>query len=388
MRLPSNTFGRTRRLAQAIVSERVFLLGKAWPRPYGAKAPTWGIVQRTAPPDCAPTAGTDVRPMSREGAGMTVSRILRYAHVCASLGVSALTVANAQGQSAGTSPDPRVGLSGGHWVDAATAISNLTLDAHRDRPEGFINPANLGDFGFINSDLAFNGNFVFQGNFHGIQISDVSNPSAPTLRDTIVCPGGQGDPSIYGHLLFMSVETLNGRLDCGTHGVPDTSSPARFRGVRIFDISDIDHPKQVADVQTCRGSHTHTLVPDPKDPGVVYVYVQGTAGVRPASELAGCSALRPEQDANTSLFRIEIIRVALAHPEEARIVNGPRIFASDGRINGLAAATADSLHNQRDPMYHATSETNMCHDITVYPAIGLAAGACSGNGILLDTETR
>jgi hypothetical protein len=314
---------------------------------------------------------------------MTLRRIMQYALLSAVVGGGA-AAADAQTQPVGASPDPRVGLPGGHWVDAAMAISNLTLVAHHDRPEGFINPANLGDFAFINSDLAFSGHFVFQGNFHGIQIWDVSNPRAPTLRDTIVCPGGQGDPSVYDHLLFVSVETLNGRADCGMHGVADTSSPARFRGVRIFDISDIDHPQQVADVQTCRGSHTHTLLPDPKDPGVVYVYVQGTAGVRPAGELAGCSALRPEQDPNTSLFRIEIIRVPLAHPEEAKIVNGPRIFAVAGKINGLAAATTDPVHNPHDPMYHVTSETNMCHDITVYPAIGLAAGACSGNGILLD----
>jgi hypothetical protein len=315
---------------------------------------------------------------------MMMHWMMRFTLTCAALVGTAVPGVRVRAQSPNTSPDPRVGLPGGHRVDAEMAISNLTLDAHRDRPAGFINPANLGDFGFINSDLAFSGNFVFQGNFHGLQIWDVSNPSAPTLRDTIVCPGGQGDPSVYGHLLFMSVEMLNGRVDCGTQGVRDTSSPARFRGVRIFDISDIDHPKQVADVQTCRGSHTHTLLPDPKDPGIVYVYVQGTASVRPASELAGCSGLRPEQDPNTSLFRIEIIRVPVAHPEEAKIVNGPRIFASEGKINGLAAETVDSLHNRRDPMYHVTSETNMCHDITVYPAIGLAAGACSGNGLLLD----
>ncbi len=290
----------------------------------------------------------------------------------------------AQAQTAAVTDDPRVGLAGGHWVEAGDAIENLVVDAHRERPAGFINPANLGDFAFINSDLAFQGHFVFQGNFHGIQIWDVADPHAPTLRTTIVCPGGQGDPSVYGHLLFVSVEMINGRVDCGTQGVRDSVSPARFRGVRIFDVSDIDHPRQVAAVQTCRGSHTHTLLPDPTDRGIVYVYVQGTAPVRPAAELAGCSGLPPEQDSNTSLFRIEIIRVPVAHPEEAAIVSTPRVFANAGVLNGLAKERGDSAHARTDPMYHAGGETNQCHDITVYPAMGLAAGACSGNGIVLD----
>lgn len=305
-------------------------------------------------------------------------------------------VATAQTVNAIDSTDPRVGLSGGHWVEAAEAISNLVLDSHTPRPPGFVmtsglrlpngsNYAGLGaQIAFGNSDLAFIGHYAFQGNFRGIQIWDVSDAMHPTLRSSIACPGGQADPSVYGHLLFVSVEETSARVDCGAQGVTDTVSAERFRGVRIFDVSDLDHPKQVADVQTCRGSHTNTVVPDPKDPGVVYVYVQGTAGVRPAAELAGCSGLRPEQDPNTSLFRIEIIRVPLAHPEEAMIINAPRLFANGGAINGLAKATVDSAHTRRDPMYHATSETNMCHDITVYPAIGLAAGACSGNGILLD----
>jgi hypothetical protein len=278
----------------------------------------------------------------------------------------------------GNSSDPRVGLPGGHWVEAGSAISNLELVAHRDRPKGFSNPGDPGDFDYANSDFAFSGNYVFQGNFHGVQIWDVKDARNPTLTTTIVCPGGQGDPSVYGNLMFMSVEATNGRVDCGTQGVKDTASPERFRGVRIWDISDIMHPKQIATVQTCRGSHTHTLVPDPVDKNILYVYVQGTAPVRPASELAGCSSARPEQDPNTSLFRIEIIRVALNAPQDAKVIASPRIFATAGVINGLAK-NRDSA-----PGVQAANETNQCHDITVYPALGLAAGACSGNGILLD----
>lgn len=276
--------------------------------------------------------------------------------------------------------DPRVGLAGGGWHDGASTIRNLEMVGHAPKPNAMLNPRNLGDFAFLNSDLAFAGNTVFQGNFNGFMIWDFSNMSSPKLRTTVVCPGGQGDPSIYGHLLFVSVEETRARVDCGAQAAKDSVSPDRFRGVRIFDITDLDHPKQIAAVQTCRGSHTHTLLPDPKDPGVLYIYVQGTAPVRPAAELAGCSGAAPEKDTNTSLFRIDIIRVPLAHPEEAKVVSSPRVFANlkTGEIAGLEKGGAHG------PGTQTTSTTDQCHDITVYPAIGLAAGACSGNGILLD----
>jgi hypothetical protein len=275
-------------------------------------------------------------------------------------------------------PDPRVTLRPG-YLDAGQAAWNLELVANRPRPERFFDPQEPGSFSFANSDLAFSGNYLFQGGYNGIQIWDISNPTDPRLRSFIVCPGGQGDPSVYRNLLFMSVEETRGRLDCGPQGVTDTVSSERLRGVRIFDISDIDRPKQVAAVQTCRGSHTHTLVSHPGDQANIYVYVQGTSGPRPGAELAGCSALRPEHDPKTSLFRIEVIRVPLAAPQNARIVNMPRIFAdASGNIAGLWKGGAHGEGTQ------TTAETNMCHDITAYAAIGLAAGACSGNGILLD----
>ncbi|MCR4341723.1 MAG: hypothetical protein NUW01_17745 [Gemmatimonadaceae bacterium] len=282
------------------------------------------------------------------------------------------------GDAAGQAADPRVGLAGGHWVPADEAIRNLERVSFTSRPARFFNPSNPIDFGFANTDLAFDGNRVFLGNYSGIQIWDISNPATPTLAAGIVCPGGQADVSVYNNLMFVSVEETRGRLDCGTQGVRDTVSNERFRGVRIFDISNLAEPKQVATVQTCRGSHTHTLVPDPKDAGVVYVYVQGTSSVRPASELAGC--VRSPDDTATALFRIEIIRVPLNAPQEARIVSMPRIFAdpATGRIAGLWPGGQHGEGTQR------TSQTNQCHDITVYPAIGLAAGACSGNGIILD----
>jgi hypothetical protein len=280
--------------------------------------------------------------------------------------------------SASAQADPRVGLGAG-VTDAREAAGHLVLVAHRSKPAGFSNPANVGDFAFANSDLAFSGNYLFQGGYHGIQVWDISLASGPTLRTTIVCPGGQGDPSVYKNLLFMSVEQTSARLDCGSQGITDTVSAERFRGVRIFDITDLDHPQQVAAVQTCRGSHTHTLVPDPTDSSVVYVYVSGTSVVRSGNELAGCSGSPPEQDSTTALFRIDIIRVPLAVPQQAKIIDSPRIFAdSTGAIAGLWKGGSHGEGTQ------STSETDQCHDVTVFTAVGLAAGACSGNGILLD----
>ncbi|HEX2779464.1 MAG TPA: hypothetical protein VHM30_08190 [Gemmatimonadaceae bacterium] len=275
-------------------------------------------------------------------------------------------------------PDPRVGLATG-WNDAGEAIRNLTLVSHTARPTNFVNPEKMGDFGFANSDLAFRGSYVFQGNYNGFQVWDISKPASPALRASLICTGGQGDVSVYRNLLFMSVEETRGRLDCGAQGVTDTVSADRFRGVRIFDITDVDHPKQVASIQSCRGSHTHTIVTDPKDTANIYVYLQGTSRVRPAGELAGCSGRPAAEDPNTSLFRIEVIQVPLAAPQNAKIVSMPRIFAdSAGNIAGLWKGGAHGEGTQ------STAETNRCHDITVYPELGLAAGACSGNGILLD----
>jgi hypothetical protein len=284
------------------------------------------------------------------------------------------------GQSvSGQTADPRVGLKAG-WKDAGIATNGMALIGHHDKPAGFFDPAApYGGGAHGNSDLAFRGNLVFQGNYSGFQIWDVSNPRSPKLRNTVTCPGNQGDPSVFGNLLFISIQATSGRLDCGPQGVTDTVSAERFRGVRIYDITDLDHPKVVAAVQTCRGSHTHTLVTDPNDKATLYVYVSGTSVVRSGKELAGCSSLPPDQDPNTSLFQIEVIRVPLAAPHEAKIVTTPRIFADEkGAIAGLAKAVKGGPDTQE------TSETNQCHDITAYPELGIAAGACSGNGILID----
>jgi hypothetical protein len=304
-------------------------------------------------------------------------QILRSVVVLSFSVLSATSTGAQVDTAAKKSNDPRVGLKPG-WNDAGETILNMELVAHRPRPEGFFRADALGDFALINSDLAFRGNYVFQGSFHGFQIWDISNPSNPTLRLAFPCQGGQGDPSVYGNLLFTSVEMPDGRVDCGSQGVTDSVSADRFRGVRIFDISDIDHPKQVAHVQTCRGSHTHTLVVDPNDKANVYIYVSGTSYVRSPNELTGCSNQPPDKDPNTSRFRIDVIKVPLARPQDAKVVSNPRIFADSGKIAGLWKGGTHGEGTQ------TTSETDQCHDITVYSAIGLAAGACSGNGILLD----
>jgi hypothetical protein len=217
-------------------------------------------------------------------------------------------------------PDRRVGLGTG-WMDAAEAIWNLRVVSRTPPSSQFIDRRKPGDVEFMNSDLALIGNYAIQGNFHGFQVWDISRPGDPTLVTAYVCPGAQNDVSVYRNLLFTSGEALSGRIDCGTQGVPDSVSKDRLRGIRIFDISDIARPKYVTNVQTCRGSHTHTLVRDPNDTANVYIYVSGSAPVRSPNELPGCSAVPPEEDPNSALFRIEVIQVPLAAPERAQIVS-------------------------------------------------------------------
>ncbi|MBM3907659.1 MAG: hypothetical protein FJ363_06200 [Gemmatimonadetes bacterium] len=304
--------------------------------------------------------------------------VLRHAARAAACMLAVLSIAASAGAQGASTSDPRAALAAG-WKDAAIAISNLKLVSTAWRPAGMSDPRNAGNFEFMNSDLAFAGPYVFQGNFNGVQVWDASDVANLKLKTLLPCPGGQGDVSVLGNLMFMSVEETRGRVDCGSGGVRDSVSAERFRGIRIFDITDIERPKVITQVQTCRGSHTHTLIEDPKDKGVVYVYVQGTSIVRSPRELADCSGRAPEMDANTSLFRIEIIRVPLARPAEARVINAPRIFSdSAGRIAGLWRGGKQGEGTQE------TAETDQCHDITAYPELGLAAGACSGNGIILD----
>ena len=335
--------------------------------------------------------------------------------------------------------DPRVGLGAG-LLDAEEAIWNLNLVSATPPAAEFV--------GITNSDLAFKGKYAIQGNYNGFQVWDISNPSAPVLVKGYVCPASQSDVSVYRNLLFVSGEGMEGRLDCGTEGVQEQVSEHRLRGIRIFDITDIRNPKYIANVQTCRGSHTHSLLVDPKDKENVYVYVSGSAPVRPEEELPGCSDLAPDEDPNSALFRIEVIRVPLAHPEQAAIVSSPRIFEDlvapprhgpseadlaeidaarargafvieqegesmvlpDGysdmllaqfveRRGGEGAPTAadsaalrEALPAMAERMFGGGDDEGdgprpgptQCHDITLYPEIGLAGGACEGYGLLID----
>ena len=232
---------------------------------------------------------------------------------------------------------------------------------------------------FANTDMAFAGDVLVAGNYHGFNIYSLAGDGAPELLSSVVCPGGQGDVSIVGDLLIMSVEETRGRLDCGLEGVSDDVSPDRFRGLRVLDISDLTRPVQVAAVQTCRGSHTHSVVSGPGDDGKIIVYNSGTAAIREEDELEGCFDETPGDD-RTALFRIDVVEIPVDQPENARIVGSPTVFADpeDGRLAGLWKGGDHGEETQE------TELTDHCHDITVFPDLGIAAGACSGNGILFD----
>jgi hypothetical protein len=314
---------------------------------------------------------------ARRGFGRSTFTFLAAALAVGTAGAQEQRAAQAPPAASPAANDPRVGLKPG-FTDAGVAAWNIELVGHMDKPEGFQDPG--GGLNFANSDLAFQNMHVFLGNFHGFNFYNVEDPRQPKLQLSVPCPGGQGDLSVYRNLLFMSVEQARGRVDCGTQGVREVASAERFRGVRIFDISDMRNPKQIAAVQTCRGSHTHTLVVDPDDKEHIYVYGSGTSSVRSNEELAGCSSGDPRENPETALFSIDVIQVPLSAPQNAKIVNRPRIFA-DAETGAIAGLWPGGNHGEGT---QRTSTTNQCHDITVYPEIGLAAGACSGNGILLD----
>lgn len=298
--------------------------------------------------------------------------------------------------------DPRTNLRAG-FRDAGQAISNMDLIASLPKPTGFFDPTNPeglpprvtppegqdaapatpGDqFGrrspflsFANTDMAFSGDLLAVGNYHGVQLYRLSEAAEPQLISAIVCPGGQGDVSIVGDLLLMSVESTNGRVDCGREGIGPDPSPDRFRGLRIFDISDITSPRQVGQVQTCRGSHTHSVVA--ADERRLIVYNSGTAGVRDEKELAGCTVGQPG-DERTALFRVDVIEIPLADPSRSRIIDSPAVFADNGQIAGLWRGGDHGEGTQ------TTSRTDHCHDITLFPSRNIAGGACSGNGLIFD----
>jgi uncharacterized protein (DUF305 family) len=305
----------------------------------------------------------------------------------------------------GLSDDPRAGLAAG-FDDAGEAIYNLELVAALPRPAGFFDPANPSALlpelpeedeaadeeeeevptapqerspmlSFANTDMAFFDDVLVAGSYHGFNIYRLGEKGIPALLSSVVCPGGQGDVSVVGDLLIMSVQETRSRLDCGLEGITEDVSPERFRGIRIFDISDLARPVQVGAVQTCRGSHTHSVV-DANDRRII-VYNSGTSTVRDEEELAGCYDV--PGDIRTALFRIDVIEIPVDDPASARIVNSPAVFADPEDEGILAGLWRGGEHDEES---QETSVTDQCHDITVFPALNMAAGACSGNGILFD----
>jgi LVIVD repeat len=291
------------------------------------------------------------------------------------------------------SPDPRVGLRPGRVDSATRAIVEKAAETSWNVRLVSNTPPSKGFVGVTNSDLAFTGKYAIQGNYNGYQVWDISNPSKPSLVTAYLCPASQSDVSVSGKLLFVSSESASGRIDCGTEGVTDEVSHDRIRGIRIFDATDIKNPQYIANVQTCRGSHTHTVVSDPKDKSNIYVYISGSSRVRPEGELTGCADLAPDASPTSEDFRIEVIKIPVAQPKMAALVSAPHIF------EGLTAPPRSNARTEQDNAERAArgggrggrggppsipQGPSQCHDITVYPAVGLAGGACGGYGLLLD----
>src|SRR5690606_14275526 len=183
-----------------------------------------------------------------------------------------------------------------------------------------------------------------------------------------------------------SAEGAGNRNDCAKGGVQNPAD--HMAGVRIYDVSNPRAPRFIKNVQTCKGSHTHTVVPHPTDRGIVYLYVSGNQGARPASELAGCRNGADPADETNSLYRLDVIKVPLARPQDAEVVTGARIFtglgpapARGGRARPVrAAAGADSAEMAQMRM----NGPRNCHDVSAYPAMNLLAGACASYGLLVD----
>ena len=319
------------------------------------------------------------------------------------------------------SDDPRAHLKPG-LNDAGIAIKNLKLVSSLSKPPGFIDPNNPNEIpkakspqkekegdahkennegkdeeeakrkptesesrqrypmlSFSNTDMAFSGNTLVAGNYHGFNVYDLGNQGMPKLISSVVCPGGQGDVSIVGDLLIVSVQETRSRLDCGLQGISEDVSAERFRGLRIFDISDLSEPRQVGAVQTCRGSHTHSVVAGPGETGKIIVYNSGTSSIREQEEMDSCFDESPG-DTRTALFRIDVVEIPVDDPAASRIIDSPAVFADEatGSVAGLWRG-GDHGDDTQD-----TYTTDACHDITVFPSLNIAAGACSGNGILFD----
>ena len=295
--------------------------------------------------------------------------------------IALVAVLAQQQDTIATMNDPRVGLAAGTRNTAGVAIRNMRLVSYSPKPAPLDSARGLS---YINSDLAFRGNIVYQGNFSGFTVWDVSNPAKPVELSTVVCATDQGDPSIYGNLLFISAESGRARNDCGTQGVQDGRD--RMRGVRIFDVSDPRKPKLLKNVQTCRGSHTHTIVPHPTDKNTIYIYVGGSSNVRDPSEMPECSGGTVAENPNTAQYRVDIIKVPLNNPEQSAVVGFTRMFEGLPRSPGRGGVAANDSAAPEQPGRRGSGGPQGCHDLTSYPAFNLIAGSCGSFGILLDAK--
>lgn len=296
--------------------------------------------------------------------------------------VLAVASAPLMAQTYPSANDPRNGLKAG-LHDAGQALKGMALVSAPKKAAVF---DTLRGLTFVNSDLAFKGNLVYQGNFAGFSIWDVSTPSAPKMVSAVACITSQGDPSIYGNLLFISAEGAGNRNDCAKGGV--TNPADHMAGVRIYDVSNPAAPRLITNVQTCKGSHTHTLIPSKTDRNVVYVYVSGNQGARPATELAGCKNGGDPADESNSLYRLDVIKVDVRKPQEAAVVTGARIFTGLGPApaRGGRARSPRALSGADSAMMPqmASAGPRNCHDVTAYPEMNLLAGACASHGLLVD----
>jgi hypothetical protein len=313
---------------------------------------------------------------------MPTRRDLRATIVALALSLAFAVTLHAQTYPTGN--DPRNGLKDG-MLDAGMAMSGMRLVSFTPKATPFDTVRGLT---FINSDIAFRDHYVYQGNFSGFSIWDVSNPVRPELVSAVACVTSQGDPTIIGNLLFISAEGGGNRNDCAKGGVQNPAD--HMAGVRIYDVSDPRSPTLVKNVQTCKGSHTHTVIPSPTDKGTVYIYVSGNQMARPDSELAGCNNGEDPADERNSLFRLDVIKVPLAHPEQAEVVTGARIFtgleqAPRSALARARAAERAAADTSRRPPPTITGPRN-CHDVTAYPAMHLLAGACASYGLLVDVS--
>jgi hypothetical protein len=209
----------------------------------------------------------------------------------------------------------------------------------------------------FNSDLAFENGYAFGGNYDGVQIWDVRDGQTPALASFIHCPGSQNDVTVNDGILVTSTDSRRTNDTCASEATTTPSDPSTWEGLKIFDVRNPYSPKYLASVRTDCGSHTHTVLPE-RDRLIIYVqsYDVGTGRYL-------CDDTSP-----TGHDQISIVSIPKRNPAAARVVAEPKLFpdgGNDGTTGTLRATTG-------------------CHDITVYQEIGLAAGACTGEGVILD----